>query len=148
MPGVLGIARGLKVMMPPTFCGPKRTALPELPELSLICTPGIRRITSPMLVAPEFWMASFCTTVRAPAKFLVLADMVVPSKLLLTWIASSTGPALSALLPGAAVLSAAAAMVSVLMLLLLASSAWATYGMARQASAMASAAGRSVRGVV
>src|SRR5471030_2555690 len=101
----------------------------------------MRRITSLMLVAPEFWMASFCTTVRAPAKFLVLADMVVPSRLLLTWIASSTGPALSALLPGAALVSVAVASVLMLLLALLASSAWAAYGMARQARAMASAAG-------
>jgi len=59
-------------------------ALPALPELSLICTPGMRRITSLRLVAPELSISSFCTTVRAPAKFFVLAAMLVPSRLLLT----------------------------------------------------------------
>jgi len=58
----------------------------------------MRRITSLTLAAPEFSISLFCTTVRAPAKFFVLAAMLVPSRLLLTWIDSSTGPALSALL--------------------------------------------------
>ena len=64
-------------------------ALPAVPELSVDCTPGIRRMTSPILVAPVYSIFSFLITLRAPAKVLTLSCRPVPSQLPLTWIVSS-----------------------------------------------------------
>jgi hypothetical protein len=65
------------------------TELPAVPELSVTCTPGMRRMASPMLAAPLASMRWRSTTVRAPAKLLTLSCRPVPSQLPETWMLSS-----------------------------------------------------------
>ena len=57
------------------------TELPAVPEFSVTCTPGMRRMASPMLAAPLASMRWRSTTVRAPAKRLTLSCRPVPSQL-------------------------------------------------------------------
>ena len=65
------------------------TELPAVPELSVTCTPGMRRIASPRLAAPLASMRWRSTTVRAPAKLFTLSCRPVPSQLPETWMLSS-----------------------------------------------------------
>ncbi|MNN09117.1 hypothetical protein D3C81_1219930 [compost metagenome] len=59
-------------------------ALPAVPELSVDCTPGMRRMTSLMLDAPLCSICFSSTTVRAPGKVFTLFCSPVPSQLPLT----------------------------------------------------------------
>ncbi len=65
-------------------------ALPAEPELSVACTPGTRRSTSPMLDAPLSSIAWWLTTVRAPAKVFTLFCRPLPSQSPDTLMVSST----------------------------------------------------------
>jgi hypothetical protein len=66
MPSSRTVERGEKRPVRPRTPIFKEMALPDVPALSLDCTPGMRRITSPMLMAPVLSMSCFLTTVRAP----------------------------------------------------------------------------------
>lgn len=55
-------------------------ALPAVPELSVLCTPGMRRMMSPMALAPLFSMTCLSTMLRAPAKVRALCCRPEPSQ--------------------------------------------------------------------